>query len=238
MPGPPLVGAPPKSKAARKNAKRAVKRKTAAAAAAAAEAVEDDGAAAPPAAAAAEATAGHAVQSPPVVAPVLVDIGINIDARDMRGQWEAMAERAWREGVSTMLLTGVSVESARRNIAAIAQYSGAAMLKCTAGVHPHYSKGGVWPGMVPALRALAADPAVVAIGECGLDFNRKLSPHPDQIAVFEAQVALAVELGMPLSAMIARPRETCSRSSIASVGGSPGRTPLLHRGSPRGAGIS
>jgi len=39
---------------------------------------------------------------------------------------------------------------------------------------------------------------VVAIGECGLDFNRNYSPHPDQEKWFAAQVALACELGKPL----------------------------------------
>ena len=50
----------------------------------------------------------------------------------------------------------------------------------------------------PALRALARQPRVVAIGECGLDFNRNYSPHPDQEKWFAAQVELAIELKKPL----------------------------------------
>jgi TatD DNase family protein len=38
---------------------------------------------------------------------------------------------------------------------------------------------------------------VVAVGECGLDFNRNLSPRQDQIRCFEAQLALAAELRRP-----------------------------------------
>jgi TatD DNase family protein len=38
----------------------------------------------------------------------------------------------------------------------------------------------------------------VAIGECGLDFNRDFSPRPQQEKWFEAQIALAEELQMPL----------------------------------------
>jgi TatD DNase family protein len=38
----------------------------------------------------------------------------------------------------------------------------------------------------------------VAIGECGLDFNRNYSPHPDQEKWFIAQVELALELKKPL----------------------------------------
>jgi TatD DNase family protein len=38
----------------------------------------------------------------------------------------------------------------------------------------------------------------VAIGECGLDFNRNYSPHPDQEKWFVAQLELGLELGKPL----------------------------------------
>ena len=48
------------------------------------------------------------------------------------------------------------------------------------------------------LRALAGGRFCVAMGECGLDYDRMFSPRPIQLAVFEAQVALAAELGLPL----------------------------------------
>jgi len=48
------------------------------------------------------------------------------------------------------------------------------------------------------LRRLASHQEVVAIGECGLDFHRNFSPRPEQEKWFEAQVALAEELQMPL----------------------------------------
>jgi TatD DNase family protein len=45
---------------------------------------------------------------------------------------------------------------------------------------------------------MAKHPRVVAIGECGLDFNRNYSPHPDQEKWFIAQIELALEVGKPL----------------------------------------
>ena len=45
---------------------------------------------------------------------------------------------------------------------------------------------------------LARDPQVLAIGETGLDYNRDHSPRDLQRQVFERQLALAAELGMPL----------------------------------------
>ncbi len=38
----------------------------------------------------------------------------------------------------------------------------------------------------------------MAVGECGLDFNRNFSPQDVQLRVFEEQVRLACELRKPL----------------------------------------
>src|SRR5260370_38105179 len=70
-------------------------------------------------------------------------------------------------------------------------------LFATAGVHPHDSRN-CTETTILELRHLATHKEVVAIGECGLDFNRDFSPRPQQEKWFEAQVALAEELQMPL----------------------------------------
>jgi TatD DNase family protein len=70
-------------------------------------------------------------------------------------------------------------------------------LFATAGVHPHDSRN--WTeATIAELRKLAEHKAVVAIGECGLDFNRDFSPRPMQEKCFEAQVALAEGIQLPL----------------------------------------
>lgn len=48
------------------------------------------------------------------------------------------------------------------------------------------------------LRRMAGGRFCVAIGECGLDYDRMFSPREIQLAVFNAQVALAAELRLPL----------------------------------------
>ena len=45
---------------------------------------------------------------------------------------------------------------------------------------------------------MTARPEVVAVGECGLDFNRDYSPREDQISAFESQLALGARSGLPL----------------------------------------
>ncbi len=66
----------------------------------------------------------------------------------------------------------------------------------TAGVHPHEAKH--WDeGTADALRALAARPRVVGLGEMGLDFHYDHSPRDVQRQVFREQLALARALDLP-----------------------------------------
>lgn len=68
---------------------------------------------------------------------------------------------------------------------------------CTAGVHPHGAAeaGEAWEAR---LRALLAHPRCVAIGEAGLDYYYDNAPRAVQRRVFEQQLGIAAELGLPV----------------------------------------
>jgi TatD DNase family protein len=123
----------------------------------------------------------------------LVDVGANLTHASFREDLDAVLDRARRAGVGTIIVTGTSVEESRR----AAELASAHDLFATAGVHPHHARE-CDAGTIPALRAIAALPKVVALGECGLDYNRNYSPHPDQEKWFVAQLELAAEIGKPL----------------------------------------
>jgi len=124
----------------------------------------------------------------------LVDIGANLGHSSFHDDLDAVVERARLAGVAQIVVTGTSVEESRR---AAELASARDFLFATAGVHPHHARE-CGPGTIAALRELAKHPRVVAIGECGLDFNRNYSPHPDQEKWFVAQLELGMELGKPL----------------------------------------
>ncbi|MXY54088.1 MAG: hydrolase TatD [Gammaproteobacteria bacterium] len=123
----------------------------------------------------------------------LVDIGANLTDRNFAKDRRQVVERALAAGVEQMVVTGVSVAKSRAALA----LADASRLFATAGIHPHDASS-VEPGWEDAIRELAKNRRVVAIGETGLDFNRNYSPPDVQRTVFRQQIALAVELDLPL----------------------------------------
>ncbi|WP_407331841.1 3'-5' ssDNA/RNA exonuclease TatD [Enterovibrio sp. 27052020O] len=125
----------------------------------------------------------------------MIDIGVNLTSARFDKDRDDVVMRAQQAGVTAILLTGTDLESSPHAAALATQYPDYAY--ATAGVHPHDAKS-VDDLSLPTIRELAKQPQVVAIGECGLDFNRDFSPRPQQEAVFEAHLRLAAELNMPV----------------------------------------
>lgn len=125
----------------------------------------------------------------------LVDIGLNLSHKRFERDREAVISRAIEAGVARMILTGTTAEESASIIEVASEHP--KHLFTTAGVHPHDAS--TWDSSTAdLLRALAESSRVVAIGECGLDFNRDFSPRGAQERCFAAQLALASELGLPL----------------------------------------
>ncbi|MGI9302697.1 MAG: TatD family hydrolase [Gammaproteobacteria bacterium] len=125
----------------------------------------------------------------------LVDICFNFTHSSFRDDEAAVLQRAVEAGVTTLMVTGSSVEESEDCIALAARYPES--LYATAGVHPHLSEK--WgAGTRARLKELAADAKVKAIGEAGLDYNRNYSPQAAQRHAFEQQIGLACETGLPL----------------------------------------
>jgi TatD DNase family protein len=123
----------------------------------------------------------------------MIDIGANLTHASFRDDLDAVVARAKGVGVSTLIVTGTTVEESRTACEIADRFD----LYATTGVHPHHARDCA-PTTIAQLREMAKHPRIVAIGECGLDFNRNYSPHPDQEQCFVAQLELGLELGMPL----------------------------------------
>lgn len=128
----------------------------------------------------------------------IIDIGANLGNKAFREDLDAVLARAHEAGVSAIVATGTSVTGSQRAWEIAERARGRSpRLFSTAGIHPHDASQ-FGPDALVALRELCARPEVVAVGECGLDFDRNFSPRDAQLRCFEAQLELAAELAMPV----------------------------------------
>jgi TatD DNase family protein len=97
-------------------------------------------------------------------------------------------------GVQRIVCVGIDPDTSRRSAELAESFRG---VFATAGMHPHTaSELDRRAGAV--IEELLADPMVVAVGETGLDYYRRLSPPEDQRRAFRAHIALSRETGKPL----------------------------------------
>ncbi len=127
--------------------------------------------------------------------PELIDIGINLAHDSYDADRETVLARAQAAGVAQMIVTGSTLASTRRALALARVHP--RRLFATAGVHPHHAAE-LSPAAASELEALAREPGVVALGECGLDYFRDLSPREAQRQAFHRQLEIAVMLGKPV----------------------------------------
>jgi TatD DNase family protein len=97
-------------------------------------------------------------------------------------------------GVSRIVTVGTTGASCRAALQAAEDFP---QVYAAIGRHPNEAAG-FDDADLAELRALAAHPRCVAIGETGLDYYRDRTPRPDQQRAFEAQIELAREVGKPL----------------------------------------
>jgi TatD DNase family protein len=102
-----------------------------------------------------------------------------------------LLQRASDAGVGWVVNPGTDLESSREAKHLAARFPDRVF--ATTGVHPHEARR--WPEEAEGIAELASD--AVAIGECGLDFYRNLSPRPAQLEAFRAQLELASAMRKP-----------------------------------------
>jgi TatD DNase family protein len=125
----------------------------------------------------------------------LVDIGSNLTHDSFVRDLDAVMADALGAGVQAQVVTGTDLESSIRAAALAAAHPG--RLWSTAGLHPHHAQRFDASHRVELTAVLRA-PQVVAVGECGLDYFRNLSPPDSQRAAFAAQLELAAAARKPV----------------------------------------
>lgn len=124
----------------------------------------------------------------------LIDTHCHLDFNSYDGLRDEIVREAAGAGVTRILNPGTDLDRSRAAVELAARYPG---VYAAVAIHPNSTAA--WSdGWIEALRALAAQPKVVAIGEIGLDYYWDESPKATQWRAFEAQLALASELELPV----------------------------------------
>lgn len=125
----------------------------------------------------------------------LFDSHCHLQDRAFAGDaFEAIA-RAEAVGLAGMLVCGYDPAA---NRAALDLAASSGLVHAAVGFHPHDAKD-IGHADLDLLRQQAGRDDVVAVGELGLDFYRDLSARDVQREVLEAQLAVALEVGKPVS---------------------------------------
>lgn len=127
----------------------------------------------------------------------MIDTHCHLSHEQYEGDLNGVLERAEAAGVVQV----ITVASNLQDSGVLRSISDGVRVFRTAGIHPHHASEGASQdrsGVLEALSALLEDPAVVAIGECGLDFHYDFAPRADQFRWFEAQLELARSHALPV----------------------------------------
>jgi TatD DNase family protein len=127
--------------------------------------------------------------------PGLVDSHAHLQHARFEGDRDAVIARAVEAGLERILVPGWDVASSEAALELAARHPG--VVDAAVGIHPHDAASMDEPAWA-RLEALVADPRARAVGEIGLDHFRNLSPPAAQRDVFERQLALAAERGLPV----------------------------------------
>jgi len=105
-----------------------------------------------------------------------------------------LVDRAIAAGVRKIATVGMDEHSIQRALEAAEAHEEVVAI---VGRHPN-SAAGFDTAAADNIRRAAADPRAAAVGETGLDYYRDGAPREDQRRAFEAQLAIARELALPV----------------------------------------
>lgn len=122
-----------------------------------------------------------------------IDIGTNLFNDQFKEKEEEIVDSA-TSASTAIIITGTSIKSSKQAAAFVKDKTG---IWSTAGVHPHAART-CDKNTINQLRELLANANVVAVGECGLDYDRMFSEKEVQLKWFEKQIEFAEEVKKPL----------------------------------------
>ena len=128
----------------------------------------------------------------------MYDCGVNLCSKQYTNYIETLKTHSIESGIKGWIAISNSENEWEKNLEYCRKYSDDNFtIRTTLGIHPHNAKNAridSWK----TLDNLVSNNNVVAIGECGLDYNRMFSSKEEQIETFISQIELAAKYNLPL----------------------------------------
>ena len=124
--------------------------------------------------------------------PKYIDIGLNLFCKQFKNPDKIINEAAAAD--ISCILTGSEMKSNE----AIHRYVKTHDCYGTCGIHPHSADLARPQDFVRMCEIITNNPKIVAVGECGLDYDRMFSTRENQLRCFDRHIRLAEESKKPL----------------------------------------
>src|SRR3989338_7789143 len=126
---------------------------------------------------------------------MFTDTHAHLDSADFQGELDALLQRARDADVSTIVTVGTNVKGSATCVEIAEHYPD---VYAVVGIHPHGADHGANEIAFSKIRLLVRHPRVVAVGECGLDYNKNYSSREKQKELFAMHIRLSREAKKPL----------------------------------------
>lgn len=123
----------------------------------------------------------------------MYDIGLNLFDKQFKNP-ELIYNNALKNNIYC-ILTGTSIRNIEKIDGFVSTHDDC---WATAGIHPHNADSYSEATTAKLREFVLKNNKFVAIGECGLDYDRMFSKKENQLSALKQQIALAEELNMPL----------------------------------------
>jgi len=127
--------------------------------------------------------------------PPLIDSHCHLDFDEFASELDDIVARARRAGVVRMVTIGTRVRRFDRVLAIANRFDD---VYCTVGTHPHQAGEEIDVTADQLVAIAEANPKVVGIGECGLDYHYDNSPREAQAEGFRRHIEASRRTGLPL----------------------------------------
>ena len=124
----------------------------------------------------------------------LIDTHSHLTFDPLFADVDNVLQRSRDAGVTSWITVGTDPDHNKKAVELAARFDN---LYAAVGIHPHYAKT-ITAQSIAALKQIAQNEKVVAIGETGLDFHYNFSVRTDQQRLFVEHLNIARELNLPV----------------------------------------